>query len=327
MKNSILWIVFLLILNQGFSQKNIFLDISPMFQGSSLDMNVNYTAWDGKTIKFDHFDYYLSDLQIFHDGGQSILLDSVFLVEPQNHTLYLGGYDVSQIEQISFVVGVPKPMNTQTGVDAIDISLYPENHPLSFQTPSMYWGWQAGYMHMIMGGYADDNGDGTLEAYFEMHNLGNLNQKFVELPGIIQTNTSSSQIDILLNCQVDRWINSIPLSSVGIAHGETGLNATILNNSLTEDVFIQPANASIPSHGSNSKIYFSNQSTALTIHWNEIADLDKILVYDINGKIVKELPSTSPTGQVAIENLDNGYYVIQFFNRNSLLIGSLNAVQ
>jgi hypothetical protein len=326
MKNSLLGIAFLLVLNQGFSQKNIFLDISPMFQGSSLDMNVNYTAWDGKTIKFDHFDYYLSDLQIFHDGGQSILLDSVFLVEPQNHTLYLGGYDVSQIEQISFVVGVPKPMNTQTGVDAIDISLYPENHPLSFQTPSMYWGWQAGYMHMIMGGYADDNGDGTLEAYFEMHNLGNLNQKFVELPGIIQTNTSSSQIDILLNCQVDRWINSIPLSSVGIAHGETGLNATILNNVLTQDVFIQPANASIPSHGSNSKIYFSNQSTALTIHWNEIADLDKILVYDINGKIVKELPSTSPTGQVAIENLDNGYYVIQFFNKNSLLIGSLNAV-
>jgi hypothetical protein len=35
---------------------------------------------------------------------------------------------------------------------------------LSFQTPSMYWGWQAGYMHMILGGYADDNGDGSLEA-------------------------------------------------------------------------------------------------------------------------------------------------------------------
>lgn len=326
MKNYIFGIVSLFILNQGFSQKNIFLDILPMFQSSSLEMNVNYTSWDGKTIKFDHFDYYLSDVEIVHDGGQSILLDSVFLVEPQNHTLYLGSYNVNQIEQISFVVGVPKPMNTQTGVDAIDISLYPENHPLSFQTPSMYWGWQAGYMHMIMGGYADDNGDGTLEAYFEMHNLGNLNQKFVELPGIIQTNTSSSQIDILLNCQVDRWINSIPLSTVGIAHGETGLNATILNNSLTEDVFIQPANASISSHGSNSKIYFSNQSTALTIHWNEIADLDKILVYDINGKIVKELPSTIPTGQVAIENLDNGYYVIQFFNKNSLLIGSLNAV-
>ena len=56
MKNSIVGIVFLLVLNQVFSQKNIFLDISPMFQSSSLEMNVNYTAWDGKTIKFDHFD-------------------------------------------------------------------------------------------------------------------------------------------------------------------------------------------------------------------------------------------------------------------------------
>ncbi len=31
-----------------------------------------------------------------------------------------------------------------------------------------------------------------------------------------------------INCQVDRWINTIPLSTVGVAHGETGSNATIL---------------------------------------------------------------------------------------------------
>ena len=326
MKNSILGIVFLLILNQGFSQKNIFLDISPMFQSSSLEMNVNYTAWDGKTIKFDHFDYYLSDVQIFHDGGQSILLDSVFLVEPQNHTLYLGGHNVNQIEQISFIIGVPKPMNTQTGVDAIDISLYPENHPLSFQTPSMYWGWQAGYMHMIVGGYADDNGDGSLEAYFEMHNLGNQNQKLVEFPTIIQTNTSSNQIDIFMNCQVDRWINTIPLSTVGVAHGETGSNATILNNVLTQDVFIQPANASIESINSNAKIYFSNDQNSLEIHWKELNDLEKIRVIDINGKIISEFTTNEPQSQLSISELEKGYYIVQFFNRNSLLIGSLNAV-
>ena len=326
MKNSLLGIVFLLILNQGFSQKNIFLDISPMFQSSSLEMNVNYTAWDGRTIKFDHFDYYLSDVQIFHDGGQSILLDSVFLVEPQNHTLYLGGHNVNQIEQISFIVGVPKPMNTQIGVDAIDISLYPENHPLSFQTPSMYWGWQAGYMHMIVGGYADDNGDGSLEAYFEMHNLGNQNQKLVEFPTIIQTNTSSNQIDIFMNCQVDRWINTIPLSTVGVAHGETGSNATILNNVLTQDVFIQPANASIESINSNAKIYFSNDQNSLEIHWKELNDLEKIRVIDINGKIISEFTTNESQSQLSIENLEKGYYIVQFFNKNSLLIGSLNAV-
>jgi hypothetical protein len=326
MKKITVGIVALLFINQIFSQKNIFLDIAPMFQNSNLEMNVNYTAWDGKTIKFDHFDYYLSDIQITHDGGQEILLDSVFLVEPQNHTLFLGGYNVNQIEQLSFVVGVPKPLNTQTGIEAIDISLYPENHPLSFQTPSMYWGWQAGYMHMILGGYADDNGDGSLESYFEMHNLGNLNQKFVELPGIIQTNSSSNQIDILLNCQADRWINSIALSTVGIAHGETGLNATILNNVLTENVFIQPANASISSINSDANFYFINQQNSLEIRWNELTDLEKIHVYDSNGKRITEFFSTNPTSQLAIENLDKGYYIVQFFNKNSLLIGSLNAI-
>ena len=326
MKNSIVGIVFLLVLNQVFSQKNIFLDISPMFQSSSLEMNVNYTAWDGRTIKFDHFDYYLSVIELTFDGGQTVLIDSVFLVEPQNHTLYLGGHNVNQIEQISFIVGVPKPMNTQIGVDAIDISLYPENHPLSFQTPSMYWGWQAGYMHMIVGGYADDNGDGSLEAYFEMHNLGNQNQKLVEFPTIIQTNTSSNQIDIFMNCQVDRWINTIPLSTVGVAHGETGSNATILNNVLTQDVFIQPANASIESINSNAKIYFSNDQNSLEIHWKELNDLEKIRVIDINGKIISEFTTNEPQSQLSISELEKGYYIVQFFNRNSLLIGSLNAV-
>jgi hypothetical protein len=217
-------------------------------------------------------------------------------------------------------------MNTQTGVDAIDISLYPENHPLSFQTPSMYWGWQAGYMHMILGGYADDNGDGSLEAYFEMHNLGNQNQKLVEFPNVIQTNTSSNQIDIFINCQVDRWINTIPLSTVGVAHGETGSNATILNNVLTQDVFIQPANAGIESIHSDAKMYFSNNQNSLDIHWKELNDLEKIRVIDIKGKIISEFTTNESQSQLSIENLEKGYYIVQFFNKNSLLIGSLNAV-
>jgi hypothetical protein len=326
MKRFYFTLIFNLTLLVAQGQKNVFLEITPMFQNSILAMNTNYVAWNGKTFKLDHFDYYLSNIQITHDGGQEILLDSVFLIEPQNHTLYLGGHNVNQIEQISFIIGVPKPMNTQTGAEAIDISLYPENHPLSFQTPSMYWGWQAGYMHMILGGNADDNGDGSLEAYFEMHNLGNQNQKLVEFPNVIQTNTSSNQIDVFMNCQVDRWINTIPLSTVGVAHGETGSNATILNNVLTQDVFIQPANASIESINSNAKMYFSNLQNSLEIHWKELNDLEKIRVIDINGKIISEFTTNESQSQLSIPELVKGYYIVQFFNKNSLLIGSLNAV-
>jgi hypothetical protein len=129
-----------------------------------------------------------------------------------------------------------------------------------------------------------------------------------------------------MNCQVDRWINTIPLSTVGVAHGETGLNATILNNVLTQDVFIQPANASIESIHSDSKIYFSNDQNSLEIHWKELNDLEKIRVIDINGKIISEFTTNESQSQLSIENLEKGYYIVQFFNKNSLLIGSLNAV-
>ena len=53
---------------------------------------------------------------------------------------------------------------------------------------------------------------------------------------------------------------------------------------------------------------------------------EKIHVYDSNGKRITEFFSTNPTSQLAIENLDKGYYIVQFFNKNSLLIGSLNAI-
>ena len=308
------------------AQKNIFMDVAPMFQNSNLEMNVNYTTWNGKTFKLDHFDYYLSNVELTYDGGQTILIDSVFLVEPQNHTLLLGNFNISQIETIKFIVGVAKPLNTQAGIEAKDISLYPENHPLSFQSPSMYWGWHAGYMHMIIGGYADDNGDGSLESYFELHNLGNANQQSVQLNNIIQINISSDQINVHINCQVDQWINNIPISTVGIMHDEVGVNKTILDNVITENVFIQPANASIEGMNSNAKIYFQNQSNGLTINWKEIKNLDQLVVSDLNGCLIKKVESNLESGSVELNDLQHGYYVVQFYNTNNRLIGSLNAV-
>ncbi|MBM3160287.1 MAG: hypothetical protein FJY17_08305 [Bacteroidetes bacterium] len=310
-----------------FSQKNVFLDIAPMFQNSNLEMNQNYTAWNGKIFALDHFDYYLSNIQIEHDGGQLTAINSVFLIEPQNHTLYLGNFNIVQIEKISFLVGVPKPLNTQTGDQAMDISLYPENHPLSFQSPSMYWGWQFGYMHMIIGGNADHNGDGSLESQFELHNLGNTNQQLIQMNNVIQSNVSQDQINVNINCQVDQWINNISISTVGILHGETGVNAQIMGNALSENVFIQPANAGVDINSDNSKIYFQNNNNTLDIYWKDLTQLNKIHVYDLGGKLMGEYLTNQNSGQLAITHLNKGYYLIQFLTKNALVIGSLNAIQ
>ena len=308
------------------SQKNIYLEVAPMFQNSNLEMNIEYTAWNGKVFKLDHFDYYISTVQLTFDGGQIIDIDSVFLIEPQNHTLLLGSFDINQIEKISFLIGVPKFLNTQSGFSAIDISLYPENHPLSFQSPSMYWGWQSGYMHMIIGGYADDNSDGTLESYFELHNLGNLNQQSVEIPNIVQTNIGSDQVNLNVNCQLDRWIHNITINNVGVLHGEVGLNASIMNNVPLENVFIQSSNAQLASLNSNSNIYFFNKDEEMILKWTKLNDLYFIQVTDLNGKLIEKYYSNQEEGSLTLKNIDKGYYLIQFCEKNGNIIRSMNSV-
>ena len=81
MKKLLILPAFFLITFVAQTQKNIFMDVAPMFQNANLEMNINYTAWNGKTFKLDHFDYYLSNIELTYDGGQTILIDSVFLIE------------------------------------------------------------------------------------------------------------------------------------------------------------------------------------------------------------------------------------------------------
>ena len=327
MKKIIILLTLVILSNSTvFGQKNIFLEIAPVFQNANLQMNLNYTGWDGKTFKLDHFDYYLSELQITHDGGIVTLIDSVFLVEPQNHTLLVGNLPINQIEKINFMIGVPKPLNTQNGADAIDISLYPEIHPMSFQTPSMYWGWQAGYMHMIIGGYADNNGDGTLEAYFEMHNLGNNNQQLVEIPNVIQTNSANDQIDIYVNCHVDRWINNIPLSTVGILHDQVGINVTMMDNVLTETVFAQPSTAQLFSNITERKAYFVNHSDEIEFVWNSISNLNKILVIDMNGKIVSSINTQESSGSFMTNSIPSAVYTVSMLDNLENVIGHYRVI-
>ena len=95
------------------AQKNIFLNIKPVFNAVSLQMGTTLTHGSGESYALDHFDYYVSDVIITHDGGQvSNPLDDVYIVEPDNHTLYLGFLSLENIEQVEFTIGVPDRLNT-----------------------------------------------------------------------------------------------------------------------------------------------------------------------------------------------------------------------
>ncbi len=304
-----------------FSQKTVSIHIEPFVLGSSFNLNTPFTGWDGKVVSAEHFNYYLSKLTIQHDGGQVMnLQDSVFIIKPADNTLNLGVLNLTTIEQVSFLVGVPQELNTQSGVAAQDISTYPENHPLSFQSPSMYWGWQSGYMHMIVGGKVDGDNDGVAEKSFELHNLGNSNQQQINL-SVVQTNTSSSQIDIYLRCNLDKWLKNIDLEAAGIAHGETGVNAQVMDNAPTQNVFDQAANAEIQSVD-QAILKVKSEIGKLTIDWQGMTNIASCSLVDLNGTILRNNEVNESNGVLSYSNLNAGVVLIQLLDKsgNSLAL-------
>jgi len=324
----VLFCALALISISSFGQKNVFVTISPKFAGADLQMGVDYTSINGVVLNLDHFDYYLSDMHVIHDGGQVLdLSDTVFLVEPQNHILYLGFLDVTTIEQINFAIGVPAVINTSAGAEAIDITLYPPHHPLSFQDPSMYWGWTAGYMHMIIGGLADSNTDGIADALFELHNVGDNNYKHVQLP-VIQTNTTTDIVNIALNCNVDYWIKDIAIETVGSLHGSNGANAETMTNVETEPVFNQPSNASTQELADAAGTMFANQSSnEVILNWSNINNVSSYTVTDINGKTVQNGKAEGNSGKLIIGELNSGIYFFHLLDNSGKELKQLKFIK
>jgi hypothetical protein len=262
------------------AQKNVFVNINPVFNEDPLQIGVELQHNNGEIYALDHFDYYVSDVLLTHDGGQlTTVQQAVYLVEPDNHVLYLGLVNVENIENIEFTVGVPNRFNTQQGIEAADISTYPETHPLSFQLPSMYWGWSFGYMPMIIGG-----SEGA--SYFELHSVGPTLQRQVVL-AVIQTDVSASQINLELQCHVDRWVNGIELLTAGAAHGAFPSNITAMDNILTESVFTVSPMAGLIEFSSTSTIFFSEGQLN---YINIPARVKEICVYDQLGRILLSEP-------------------------------------
>ena len=280
-----------------YAQKSVFLNISPVFNSNPLQMGVEVQHNSGEVYALDHFDYYVSDITLTHDGGQLTTVEqAVYIVEPDNHVLNLGNLALENIEDIEFTVGVPARFNTQQGTEAMDISLYPETHPLSYQSPSMYWGWSFGYMHMIIGGGEGSN-------YFELHSVGPTLQRQVNL-SVVQTDVSESQIDLYIQCNVDEWVNGLELSTTGVIHGATVLNELIMDNVLTEDVFtLSPSATSMLLNHSAPNIYTWEDQI---IYSNLTAETSKITLFDQMGRQILNADISSSNGSIQLAENHSG---------------------
>ena len=316
--------IIILTLNTISAQKNVFLRLSPNVNGADLQLGSDFFDLQGNLTNLDYFNYYLSNLHLTFDGGQDLdLSDTVFLVKSTDFVLYLGNLNLNTIENISFSIGVPPNINTISGPDVIDISAYPMDHPLSFQDPSMHWGWSAGYIFLVSAGLADSNGDGITDALFEMHNLGDHNYVSTSLP-IIQTNIGQDQIDINLNCNIDVWFKNIPLATVGVLHGTNGYNADMMANVITEAVFTQPLTAgTILETTTTGSFLFKDQKLV----WNGMSNGCLIQVFDSNGKLITQRNNCQPNGEMELSQMNSGCFISKIISTEGIELNRLKFVR
>ena len=149
---------------------------------------------------------------------------------------------------------------------------------------------------MIIGG-----GEGS--SYFEVHSVGAHMQRQVNL-SVIQSDVSETQINLELQCHVDRWVNGLELETVGILHGATTLNELIMDNVLTEDVFtIAPSASLLAIPTSHSTIYINEHQ----LYYTELpSSTSKVLILDQLGRRISMFNISDSSGVVNVNSNYSG---------------------
>ena len=171
----ILLLIGLSIISHGLmAQSNVYFLLNHKLAGSPYSPNAMAANNLGDQFKIQRLDYYISEITLYHDAGQvTDITDHYILVKAgREYDLRLdslGTYTISQLDSVRFGIGVDGGRNHS------DISTYTPEHPLSFQSPSMHWGWTAGYRFVAIEGSTG----ASMNLGWQIHGLGDNNYGYV----------------------------------------------------------------------------------------------------------------------------------------------------
>ena len=256
--------------------------------------------------------YYISKVKIVHDKGKVTSLDNLYiLVDASKPTsINLGDLTIDSVEKIQFSIGVNTPQNNQ------DPTAWPEDHALAPKSPSMHWGWSAGYRFMVMEG---TTGDG-LNKMFQIHGLGNINYFQTEVA--TSATKEGNVINIALDADYTKVLKNIPLWNGVISHGETDESVTALQN--CRDYVFSPAGQAL----SKPSINHSNEFVVFPNPSNGSFEVKSYVNWDCV-KIVNQLGQTVFQGNNNSQlNISNpGVYFLHFEKEGQFLGTKLISIQ
>ena len=259
----------------------------------------------GHSFDVNRLEYYVSGIQLTHDGGQVIdLPDAYFLVQgDQILDESLGSLNITQIEAITFAVGV------DTARNHLDPNSWPMTHPLAPKNPSMHWGWTAGYRFSVMEG---TSGAG-FNQFYEFHALGNKNYN----PQEIQTAGEMDNGDIVIRLIADyaEAVHNIPLDQGMIQHGQDDEAAEFLGNFELRVFKSSDGNGPTASVVENNRLLFqvfpNPAADYVELQLSHNATVDGYLWRTIDGRIIER---GNYTGGAISTPLESGVFLLEMYS-------------
>jgi hypothetical protein len=308
------------------SQKEIVLRLSHAINDSSFKYNEIFEV-DGNKNYYTRLQYYLSGFELEHDGGQSTILNNVYVLASGHiSNYYLGNFNISSLEYISFDVGVDQIANSGNTTN------YSAQHPLGPKSPPMDWGWPSGYFFVVTNGFTDTDNDNIPETNFELHALGDMMLSPIDPIYLSGTNSNDTiYIDLIVN--TEKFISGIDLSSVGADHSSSNDNLTMCNNSFTMNIF-EPGHIDVTSlkekYVSSDYIFLDyTLAFAPTINYHfESNNKVNLRITDINGKVhINEKNLKSQGSFFPLKELATGIYIVTIDNGTNRIFKKFNVVQ
>ncbi len=288
----------ILAFNISNAQTPVELHITHKISGQAFSSSATGTNNLNNSFNVSRLEYYISKISITHDGGMVTDVPDHYILANGNQAVTdaLGSFNITSVEAVSFYIGVDSPANHE------DPSLRPSNHPLAPKSPSMHWGWAAGYRFVAMEGKSGS----SLTQDYQVHALGNNNYNKVTVA--VNGVTRSGKIIIPLNADYATALKDIDVSAGLTTHGDFGEAVTLLNNFSTE-VFSAGFPATVEETLPDQRIVlYPNPSKG----WVNV-DLGNlradVIVSDIQGRIVEEIEGA--TNIVSVHITKPGMYFLK----------------
>ena len=262
----------------AFAQTPVKLVIHHKLGGNTFALGTTATNNLGNTYNLSRMEYYMTKFTIVYNGGQLLPVsdDVVALVNAAGESteIDLGLQNVTNIEGIRFHIGVHTPVNNE------DPSLYPIDHPLAPQSPSMHWGWASGYRFIALEGMASP----SLNQALELHGLGNEN--YFETSVIAPATVYPWEQVIHINADYQRGLEDIDVNGGLIVHGSLAQAATMITN-FRDYVFSASQAAAVTEIADNSSLsVYPNPSNGTFSAEFSAKEDGTLTVTDVAGKLI-----------------------------------------